>query len=363
MSDEHLRNGVARGRIGNGRRPSRRTFLAWTIAGNLLLLCVVVYAVFRMATPSEEAVRIRNSMIEASGNAADFEWTPAQVPTTFLQEKEEAPAVFVRIARSILDSLPVTASNLEKSLAIARHLMQGPFHGGAIMQRTQETYRTMMNRGGGYCADFTQVFNGIALAARIPVREWGMAFDGFSGDGHAFNEIYDDGYGQWVMIDSFYSLYFRDPISRKPLSALQIRARLRDEGAEDLEVVQIVTEEFGFKSGAQAIDYYRDGADQFYLWWGNNVFSYDAHPAVRLAGSLSRAAEQGMAILAGIHPRIYIVETRTNREQIRELLNMRDRFLALSAVAAALLLLLIVQSWAYWRSASGAAAKQAGTGR
>ncbi|MGH8501169.1 MAG: transglutaminase domain-containing protein [Gammaproteobacteria bacterium] len=307
-----------------------------------------------MATPSEEAVRIRNSLIEASGNTADFEWTPAQVPQSFLQERKEAPAEFTAIARSILDPLPATASNFEKSLAIARHLMGGPFHGGGIMKRTHDTYLTMMNQGGGYCADFTQVFNGITLAAHIPVREWGMAFDGFSGDGHAFNEIYDEQYGQWVLIDSFYSLYFHDPESLRPLSALQVRKRLR-KSAEVLEAVPIVAEEFGFKSSAQAIDYYRDGADQFYLWWGNNVFTYDDHPLVGLAGSLSRAIEEGVAILVGVHPGIHIVETESNRERIRELLKMRDRFLALSAAGAALLLLLLAQCWFYRRSAVGVA--------
>ena len=75
-------------------------------------------------------------------------------------------------------------------------------------------------QGKGYCADYSQVFTALALSTGIPVREWGLGFEGF-GRGHAFNEVYDSEQRKWVFIDSYHSLYVIDRGSHNPLSTIE----------------------------------------------------------------------------------------------------------------------------------------------
>jgi hypothetical protein len=180
---------------------------------------------------------------------------------------------------------------------------------GPIRSDTLDSYRLITGEGRGYCADFTQVFNAIALTEKLPVREWTIAFEGF-GAGHAFNEIFDRSRGKWIFVDSFHSLYFVDPVSREPLSVLEVHDRLLGLGSiRDLEIQHILADRFPFRSEDLAIDYYRRGMPQLALMWGNNVFDYDRSRLVQTVGRLSRAGGQFAAILAGIYPqgRIYPV--------------------------------------------------------
>lgn len=60
-----------------------------------------------------------------------------------------------------------------------------------------------------------------------------MSFAGYSGEGHAFNEIYDHRLAKWVVIHSFFSFHLTVRASGEPLSSLELRERLAaGEGVE-----------------------------------------------------------------------------------------------------------------------------------
>jgi hypothetical protein len=237
-----------------------------------------------------------------------------------------------------LDGLPADASAWDRTLALARHLARGPKGAGdGIKSSTREAYRLIVSEGRGYCADYTQVMNGLAYTAGIPVREWGMSFAEYSGDGHAFNEIYDVSLSQWILIDSFYSLYFAARDSGRPLSALELRERLEaGEGPETISVRPILSERFTFPSEGRAIEYYRQGTDQFFLYQGTNVFSYDANTLVSWLSPYSRALEETAGIMSGVRPRIRLLVTDTNRPAIGRLFVRRNIFLSLAAISCLL---------------------------
>lgn len=308
-----------------------------TLLTAVALAAIVGYMASR-AAPSTEAVRLRNSVLAVEGRASDFDWRPSATPPGFLQQAGPPPGDFVDAAARV----PAEGPALERAIALVRDLDAGPEHGGPIQRSTAETYRTIRATGGGYCADYTQVLNGLAWAAGIAVREWGVSFDGFGGFGHAFNEIYEPDLGKWVMLDPFYGFYVRDTASGEPLSAIEFRDRLRLAAPlRSMQVVRLVPRAYDFSTDEKMLAFYRRGVDQFYLWWGNNVFDYDDNPLVRVAGSASRATEQLAAIVAGVHPGIRILPTEGNARMVEELSRTRDTVLALGTVGAILAVLLL----------------------
>ncbi|MDP2325176.1 MAG: transglutaminase domain-containing protein [Gammaproteobacteria bacterium] len=283
---------------------------------------------------------MRDSLLARVGAPGDFSWTPATVPKTFLRNTGEVPEIIARAARE-----HVTASDgWNKGLQIAAHLGDSPNRDKPIQHATAETYRLMFSEGGGYCSDFTQVFVGLATAVDLPVREWGLAFDGFGGDGHAIVEVFDERRGKWLMLDPFNSFYPADAVTGEPMSVLEFRARLlKPDALEEIHIVRIAPNVHEFPQDDKLVEYFQRGVDQFYLWWGTNLFSYEQDPFVRLAGRVSRTAEQAVAILRGIHPRIVIFPTSTNQALIRGESKVRQRTLLYVASLGVLALLVLVQ--------------------
>src|SRR3546814_14131094 len=115
-----------------------------------------------------------------------------------------------------------------------------------FQSNTRETYEKIVGGEGGYCSDYTQSFNALALAAGLDVREWGFAWADMA-NGHAFNEIWDPTLQKWVFIDSFVSFYVIDRASGIPLSSREFRASLRDE--PDAET----SEEQGRSAGGERV--------------------------------------------------------------------------------------------------------------
>lgn len=300
-------------------------------SGFLALIAVLLaIGILQMITPSAEAVRVRNSLIFDIVDVDELQWAPPLYPETFKLETMNPPLLFedavTRMKRSSIDH----SSDFEGALLIGQHLAVGPVIGGAIQSDTVSTFETIMREGTGYCADFTQVFDGLAHAWDVPVREWGMSFDGFGGNGHAFNEIFDRERKQWIFIDAFYSFYVTDRDTERPLSVLEFRGRLKDRNSwPSIHVIPLSDIRFAFKSESHALEYYFRGVDQFYLWWGNNVFQYDSSPLVRIAGKISRSAEQAVAILIGVHPEIRIPVFTENEASIVMLEAVRAKALAL----------------------------------
>jgi hypothetical protein len=282
-------------------------------------------------TPSEVTVRVRNALGASVGVQADFDWTPDRIPPGFLWSTVTPPAEFSRIADGLVAA---TASadqhpGFDLSLAISRDLMRAPKRVGTpIRAPAVETYRYITEQGRGYCADFVKSFNGIALAADVPVRQWGFAFTAF-GSGHTFNEIYDRARAKWLLVDSFHSLYFVDPQTREPLSTLEVHDRLLslDPQRRGAEIVRIVPGRFPFRSDAMALDYYRVGMRQLWLVWGNNALDFERHPVTGPVSRVSRGAGQLLGLAIGQYPTIRIYPKGVSERDLRELFRARDELL------------------------------------
>ncbi len=325
-----------------------------TKRGNLLiksipaiLLIVSVALTVPMVPSSSEAVRLRNSLIFDTIAVDDLRWSPPEYPQGFKLGAAAPPPEFEHAIAEIPSpsspSSPIDG-DVTRALAAGTYLAIEGFQGGRIQSDAVTNLKGIVDNGAGYCADFSQVFNGLAHTLSIPVREWGMSFDGFGGDGHAFNEFYDQARDRWIFIDSYFSFYVTDSASGEPLSVLEFRDRLgSDAKRATIAVVPLLEERFLFESADNALDYYTDGADELYLWWGNNVFDYDESALVSMAARLSRHLEQAMAILVGVHPEIRIIATGENRERVAELERLRQRFLILAAIGIAASLALAIQ--------------------
>lgn len=291
--------------------------ITWYLTAFILLSGAYIV---HLVTPSTNAVRIRNSLIFEVSNEPEMTWLPNRAPESFKAESVDPPAAFTHAIQAVTSSSAKSNRGFSEAIAIGELLAVGPIIGGAIQSDTLTTFDTILREGTGYCADFTQVYNGLSYAAHIPVREWAMSFDGFGGSGHAFNEIYDFELAKWIFIDSFYSFYVVDSETSNPLSVFEFRDRLLSAAARNtILVVPISESRFGFPSKHAALDYYANGADQFYLWWGNNVFEYDQNTLIQVAGSFSRSLEQIAAILTGAHPEIRIPISARNSDLIRKL--------------------------------------------
>ncbi|SFK99963.1 hypothetical protein SAMN05216302_102536 [Nitrosomonas aestuarii] len=294
---------------------------------SMVILGIVISCayLFSIATPSEEAARIRNSLVHQPGQLDDFIWNPSTYPADFKIETALPPLYF----KQFIESLPIEPdmSELDKFLLAAKKIIDRERRGGPIMSNTVDALKKMQSEGIGWCSDYTQVFNGIAHTMEIPVREWGISFDGYSGYGHAFNEIFDKKLGKWVFIDAFYAFYVSNS-EGEPLSVLEFRQMLST-SPDQLIIHKIIQEQFGFKDNAAALDYYQRGMPQLFLIWANDVFSYDANPLIQLAGSYSRMAEQITGILLGINQEIRLYPDPHSLQQQNKLLSLKYKVISI----------------------------------
>lgn len=308
---------------------------------------------------SIEAVRIRNAMVAELGSPADTEWRPDAVPPAYRWESLPAPDYFVGVVDALLPDEARQEPVLETAVRLARHLRGPSRQGPPIQANSRETYEAIRAGKGGYCSDYTQSFDALALAAGLDVREWGFTWEDMA-NGHAFNEVWDPEQEKWIFIDSFVSFYVVDRSTGVPLSALEFRdALLEVPGADGIEVVQIVPERFGFTSVERALAWYRRGMPRMFLVLGNSVYSYDAHPLIQVAETLPRSVEMVVAILLGEHPRFLFVPRQSDTEVVTQVRRMnRDLVWVLAKLVAIGLLgiALLVSIWRLVRQRSRAAA-------
>ncbi len=292
----------------------------WIAALLVLWSATAAWTLTFLADP-QKLVQVRNGLVATSAPESEFRWVPDNRPAEFRQEAGRIPPEIQAAVRAALGDERTAPGTWDSALALARHLSAGTrVIGGAIQSDTVSAYLAIRKSGGGYCADYTQVMNGLAYAAGIDIREWGMSFGNFSGDGHAFSEVYDPERGKWVFLDPFYSFYVLDASSGEPLSVLEFAAALRGgAGAEALAVQVVDPEAFSFPGARAALEYYRRGADRVFLGMANDVFTYDADPVVSWASRFGRKAEQAPGLLFGAAPGILILETDTNGDAIRAL--------------------------------------------
>ena len=199
-----------------------------------------------------------------------------------------------------------------------------------------------MNAGEGYCSDYTAVYLGLALAAGVTAREWAFSFDGFGGHGHALIEIFDRQRNKWLFLDVYNNVHAVDAASGEPLSALEFRDFALGRRAAPI-IRRNGPGRVAYWNEDKLIEYDRRGAAEWYLWWGNSVFTYDAHPLVSVAARVSRSLEQLVAIAVGVHPHIKVLTTSENAPQLERMVRLRWRLLASAGLMIAMLIVLAVQ--------------------
>jgi len=190
----------------------------------------------------------------------------------------------------------------------------------------------------------------LAMASGMQVRAWSFSFDGFGGHGHILPEVWNRQLGQWQLVDIFNNYYFA-AADGVPLSAQALRRSLA-QSPETLRLLLLVPgARPGYEIEAKAWDYYRRGLPEWYLSWGNNVFSYDRALLVRSLGPVSRALEQFGAIAQGVYPRIHILGSAANAPQVTALVRLRQHLLVVGALVGAALLALTTALIGGWLTA------------
>lgn len=314
-------------------RAWRITFWVSTLLALLLVASLAPYL-----TSSTELVRMRNALLYEP-TPVDANWTPAALPADYLVEHAPPTAMFSRAVGE--NGLLAPGDDWQTALRIGRHLLSGVVGGatasGPIQQGLSDTYEEIITRGSGYCGDYVDAFTALATASGIFSRSWAFSFDGFGGHGHIFNEIWDRDSASWRMIDVFNNYYVVDE-NEEPMSALRFRAALV--GGEPIRWRPVEPDARpGYKYPEKAVDYYRRGAGEWYLWWGNNVFEYDGNRIVSLLSVPSRSLGQLSAIAVGVHPPIRVLQTPGNEQQRAALEELRIHLLVVTVLFPLLLLL------------------------
>lgn len=310
------------------------------IVANVLVLLLLAGSVLSLAFPSTEAARLRNAFLIDAGDRSDFDWTPRDVPATFLSDQR---APLPEIAMAARAAVATGRSDWETALAIAGMLTRNAKEGGAIRADLATTYRSIIEEGRGYCVDYVEVFAALARAAGLSTRQWAFSFDGFGGQGHTFVEVFDRQLNKWLFLDVYNNVHAVDAASGQPLSALEFR----EYALGQRPAVTIRANGPGrvaFKSDALLADYYRRGAGQWYLWWGDPVVSY-RHAGVR--GPVSRVLDQAAALATGSYPRIKVLPAPGSVTALERMHRLRA-WLIVAAVTWMVLFLLLVAQLVIW---------------
>lgn len=318
---------------------------AWLIGGNFLILLIMMSYALSLAYPSTEAVRLRNAILMEPTRPGDFSWTPDEVPGDFPLDNAPASPAYRKIVADL--GVNQKSGDLDVALTLAANLTHNAKNGDAIQSTLDDTYAKIQD-GYGYCSDFTNVFLGLAKAAGLFSREWAFSFDGFGGHGHAMVEVFDRQRGKWIFIDVFNNFHVIDAGTGEPLSATEFHAYLK-EGGRRVQIVKNGLGRFGFKNDDHLFDYYRRGANQWYLWWGNAVFAYDASPVVEVISPISRSAEQLAAIAVGVHPKIKVLEEADNLDLRKHMFALKHELIAMFWIGLVLSLILVAQIYSLLR--------------
>lgn len=311
--------------------------LSWASA---LLAAVLMLSLAPYMTSSTELVRVRNALLYEPV-AANADWTPAAPPAGYLLEQKGPTSPFLEAVRE--HDLAVPGNDWETALRIGRHLVHNADasgRSGPIKAELLQTYRRITEAGDGYCGDYVDVFTALATTAGVFARSWAFSFDGYGGHGHVFNEIWDRQAGRWRMIDVFNN-HFVPGEDGQPMSALQFRKALLEGRPVRWQPVDESARP-GFKFPEKALDYYRRGAAEWYLWWGNNVFGLEGNRLVELASVAGRPAGQLAAIAAGAYPEIRAIHEPGNETARAQLVRVKYHLMLVAAALAVLACIFLV---------------------
>lgn len=340
---------VTSGAIRGGHRAWKYIFFASLLAAALAMLSLGPYL-----TKSTDVVKLRNALLLNDGANASFDWTPANVPADFKQEQGVVDPFFTQIADRLgLSGMP---DDWARTVAITHHLLSNSAStgGGAIKLDLRGTYVGITRDGSGYCGDFVRVFTAIATAAGMPVRNWAFSFDGFGGHGHVWPEVWNRQLQRWQLVGVFNNYYFFEEPG-VPLSALAFRRALLED-SPSLRLAPIdPSSRIGWVHEEKAWSYYRRGASQWYMWWGNDVFTYDADPLVRVFAGVSRPLEQFSGLLKGVSPAMQVLVTPDNQPQFDALRRIKRHVWIVIATLTTASFIMVVSLWCWrpWQQVPG----------
>ena len=120
-----------------------------------------------------------------------------------------------------------------------------------------------------------------------------------------------------------------------------------------MQVISLFSDRSYFKTPDEALEYYARGSDQFFMFWGNNVFSFESNVLMQMLEGFPRSIEVMGAIALGVHPSIRLVETETNAEHIGALFAARRIFLAYFLVCIVGFCTLLAQVWLFATAGRG----------
>ena len=333
--------------MGWGRVERLTRILGW------VCLCAFVVMAGSLApylAASSDMVKLRNALL-VDPQPADPAWTPAILPAGYLAgATRSVDPKFSELVRrfdlrvdgddwATRATYRPTASSAGARPGVIRSSPTWPRPIGASRKMPRATVPILP-----MCSP------ALAQAAGIFSRSWAFSFDGFGGHGHIFNEIWDRRSGRWIMLDVFNNFYFADTAGR-PLSALEARQVLLAGGAPRMIPVAPASPP-GYRYPEKAIDYYRRGLPEWYMWWGNNVFEYDGASPIQLASRMSRSVEQLVAVGIGLHPHIRIVQSDNNEPQRTQLEHLRWRLYAVMGAGLGVLLCGLVWRWSFVKQRS-----------
>jgi hypothetical protein len=297
-------------------------------------------------TSGTDVVKLRNAALWQGTLAPEFDWS-APPPADFAFDQAPLDPYFVDIAQRL--GLAAMNDDWQRALTISRHLLGShkPLKGGPVRDDLRSTHIAITQRGEGYCADFVRVFMAIASAAGMQVRAWAFSFDGFGGHGHTFPELWNRQQRRWQLVDLFDNYYFGLG-GKAPLSALEFRTALTTT-PDALTMLPLDPDvPPGWEIRSKALEYYKRGYDEWYLFWGSDILAVEGSAAFRLAEPLSYTLGKVAAVAQGVYPGVRPLVTGANGRRIESLERTRLHLgLSLGFMGVgALLLLLMVAVWA-----------------
>ena len=305
---------------------------------NALAIASAVVWLAILTLPATQALRVRNAFLLRRGSSKDFAWSPARVPDGFRLESSAPPA---SIAEAVAASgIGRIENDWDRALALVGMLVRHAKADVPIRADLATTYAGIV-AGGGYCADFVRVYLAAARGAGLFCRQWAFSFDGFGGHGHTVVEVWDRERARWAMIDVHNNVYAVCAGTSLPLDALTVREALL-KNPETLEFPRAADGRLGFVHAPKLLDYYRRGAREWYLWFGNDVVSRERRGVAGAIAPLSGRIAHRVASAFARLPALVVVVGPENLEAVARMESLRRRVkIALGALLALAALLLL----------------------
>lgn len=284
-------------------------------------------------------VRARNAFLLRRGRDADFDWTPARLPPGFRAERGMPPTAIGDAVAA--DGIAGIAGDWPRALALTGFLVKHSKFEGGIRADLATTFAGIV-AGRGYCADFVRVYLAASRSVDLFCRQWSFSFDGFGAHGHTFVEVFDRQRNAWSFIDVHNNVYAVVKGSQASLDALGLRSLLRRE-PHRIEFRQAAPGRLGWEHPEKLVAYYARGADEWYLWWGNDVVTRERRGLAGLVLHFSGRLAHWIASAVGARPPIVVLPTAGNERSIARMERLRSRMVAVASLTVVLAVALAVQ--------------------